>query len=262
VQDNENPTKDLKFYSKRAIGGATFLGGPLAAGYLIRENYLQLNEPDKGKQVLIYSIIASFLLFGGIFLIPENLIDKIPKILIPAIYTGLISLYVEHIQGDVLNAHKTLGNTFQSIWKSIVIGIISLIIISTIVLAFIFLSPTGKAYQAYDNNTSLFSKNEEQTLSFYDHLDTQSDEQLLQELNTSILPKWKENVALLQENSTIADLPEDLKTETELLLDYAKLRLEVFETFKKGLEGDMESHQARINLLHIQIDFALKKLNQ
>ena len=36
--------KDLKLYSHRAIGGATFLGGPLAAGYMIGENFKVLNK--------------------------------------------------------------------------------------------------------------------------------------------------------------------------------------------------------------------------
>ena len=44
MTEKENDTKDLKFYSQKAIGIATFIGGSLAAGYLVRENYLSLNK--------------------------------------------------------------------------------------------------------------------------------------------------------------------------------------------------------------------------
>ncbi|WHT40394.1 hypothetical protein QNH98_07395 [Myroides sp. mNGS23_01] len=43
----ENPTQDVKLYTPNAIRLATFLGGPLIAGYLIRENYLALQEEKK-----------------------------------------------------------------------------------------------------------------------------------------------------------------------------------------------------------------------
>ena len=262
MQENKNPTKDLTLYSQRSIGITTFIGGPLAAAYLIRANYLQLNEPDKGKQVLIYGVIVTFILLGGIFLIPENIIDKIPGFIIPAVYTGFILLYLERIQGTLLAQHKNLGNAFQSGWKAAGIGFISLLIISIAIIAFIFLSPSGKASITYDENIALFSENEEQTLSFYDHIESKNDKQLLDELNLSIIPKWQENIKVLEENNDLENLPEDLKIENGLLLKYSKLRLEIFETFKKGYEGNMENHEARLNMIHIEIDFVLKKINQ
>ena len=261
MQENENPTKDLKLYSKRAIGGATFLGGPIAAGYLIRENYQELKEPDKGRQVFIYSLVFTFVLFGGMFLIPENILDSIPNLLIPIIYTALISLYVERIQGKILDKHKVLGNAFQSGWKAAGIGFVSLLIIGLVLIGFFFLSPMNKALEKYDENVELFSKNETVSLRFYEIWGQENDIQSLDELNQSTIPKWKENIRLITENNAIDDLPKDLKTETELLLKYAQLRLETFETFKKALEGTFEDHEPRLNILHIEIDLVLKKLN-
>lgn len=87
MKEKENNTKDLKFYSQSAISMATFIGGPLVAGYLIRENYLALNKPDEAKYTLIIGIIATLVLFGGVFMIPSDFIDKMPRQLIPIIYT-------------------------------------------------------------------------------------------------------------------------------------------------------------------------------
>lgn len=53
-----HPTSQIKLYSSNAIGVATFLGGPLAAGYLIGENYKSLNQPKEGQQSLIIGIVA------------------------------------------------------------------------------------------------------------------------------------------------------------------------------------------------------------
>jgi len=82
-----NATEHLKFYSQGAIAMATFFGGPLAAGILIRENYKKFNDAKNGNRALIIGIISTILLFGFIFLIPESIIEKIPSPVIPAVYT-------------------------------------------------------------------------------------------------------------------------------------------------------------------------------
>ncbi|MDP2058418.1 MAG: hypothetical protein Q8J97_01680 [Flavobacteriaceae bacterium] len=68
-----------KFYSQRAITIATYFGGPLAAGYLIKINYETLEQPDNAKKSLLYGIISTLLLFAVIFSIPEDILNKIPK---------------------------------------------------------------------------------------------------------------------------------------------------------------------------------------
>ena len=57
--EQDNPTKNLKFYSPKSIGLATFLGGPLAAGYLARENFLALDDPKSGNNALILGVIST-----------------------------------------------------------------------------------------------------------------------------------------------------------------------------------------------------------
>ena len=88
---------EKKFYSQKGISIATYFGGPLAAGYLVKKNYETLGQPESGKKALIIGIISTILLFVGIFSIPKSIIDKIPSALIPLIYTGLIYLIVEKI---------------------------------------------------------------------------------------------------------------------------------------------------------------------
>ncbi|PIQ15846.1 MAG: hypothetical protein COW67_06180, partial [Flavobacteriales bacterium CG18_big_fil_WC_8_21_14_2_50_32_9] len=129
-----------KFYSQRAITIATYFGGPLAAGYLIKKNYETLEQPDNAKKSLLYGIISTLLLFAVIFSIPEDILNKIPNVVIPAIYTGIIYLMVEKYQGESLKNHKDAGGEFYSGWKAAGVGAISMLILAAgiFMIAFIY----------------------------------------------------------------------------------------------------------------------------
>ena len=112
----------LKFYSQRAIGIATFFGGPLAACYLVRENYLVLNKPDEAKKALLYGLLATVAVLGFILLTPEDVMEKIPNQIFPLIYTAVIYYVVESTQGETLKLHEKFGNEFISGWKAALVG--------------------------------------------------------------------------------------------------------------------------------------------
>jgi hypothetical protein len=118
-----------KLYSQKAIGIATFFGGPLAAGYLVKKNYQSLGLESHGKKAFIIGIVSTLLLFAGVFSIPEHILDKIPNALIPAIYTGIIYLIVERLQGQDLKEPLENGRAFQSAWKAVGVGAISMLIL-------------------------------------------------------------------------------------------------------------------------------------
>lgn len=122
--DIQKPTK--KIYNDRAIWAGTFLGGPLVAGYLIAENFKVFNEHDNAKRTWIYAIIATVIIFGGVFLIPNT--DKIPRQLIPFIYTAIAYFLVQHYQGTKINSHINSGGQTYNWWKAIGVGLIGTII--------------------------------------------------------------------------------------------------------------------------------------
>ena len=165
--EKEDDTKNLKFHSQKSIAIATFIGGPLAAGYLIRENYLSLNKPDEGKKSLLIGFVATVLLFTGIFMIPEAIIEKVPSFVIPAIYTGAIYLIVEKIHGKILNKHKENENNFYSQWRAAGVGFISLIVLLIGIFGYVYLSVSGDEFEKYDAEIAKFSKNETESLLFF-----------------------------------------------------------------------------------------------
>ncbi|SHL22459.1 hypothetical protein [Chryseobacterium polytrichastri] len=117
-------TSTQKIYKDKAIWVGTFLGGPLAAGYLIAENFKAFNDPTKVKKTWIYAIFATIVVFGGVFLIPDNV--KIPNQIIPLIYTGIAYYLVQHFQGQNISKHISSGGQLHSWWRTITVGIIGL----------------------------------------------------------------------------------------------------------------------------------------
>lgn len=261
MSEQGNETSTLKFYSQKAIGIATFIGGPLAAGYLIRENYNTLNKPNEGKKSLITGVISTILLFGGIFLIPEAIMDKVPNQLLPLFYTGIIYLIVEKIHGKILNKHKEFSNEFFSSWKAAGIGLISLVIIIIGLFGYIFLSPDGEEYEIYDTQMTEFTKNESETLVFYDKLNTEPSDSLLKELDKTIIPKWKENIEIIKKSNSIENLPSELLEQNITLLQYSELRLQAFELFRQSISEATEKYYPELEKIHTEIDNQLKLLN-
>ncbi len=132
----EKPTQ--RIYKDRAIWLGAFLGGPLTAGYLIAENFKAFNETDKAKKTWIYAIIATVVVFGGVFLIPENV--KIPNQIIPLIYTAIAYFLVQHFQGQNISEHINSGGELFGWWRTIAVAIIGLIITIILIFGFALLS--------------------------------------------------------------------------------------------------------------------------
>ena len=257
----ENNTKDVKLYSSKAISGATFLGGPLAAGYMISENYKALKKPSEGRTSLIVGIISTILLFGGVFMIPEDIMENIPRQVIPLVYTAIIWGFVEWKQGDILKAHKENNNTFFSGWRAAGIGFISLVIIGIGIFGYVYIESSNPAYDIYDNKIAEFSKNETETLTFYDNVNAKSRRALLNELEDDIIPKWEENIDIIKELNVVDGLPSDLLTQNETLLKYSELRLEAFKVIRKAIFEETNKYDSELDMLNLKISNELDKLN-
>jgi hypothetical protein len=135
----QKPTE--KIYKDRAIWVGTFLGGPLVAGYFIAENFKVFGEYEKAKKTWIYTIIATIIIFGGIFSIPDNV--KIPNQIIPLVYTGIASYLLKHFQGQNIENHINSGGELFSWWRTIGVGLIGLVIILIAIFAIVFSTDTS-----------------------------------------------------------------------------------------------------------------------
>ena len=139
MEDNLLPeTPTFKLYRDNSVYTSTFLGGPLAAGYLAAQNYKQLGQEKNARITWIIAAISTILIFGGVFLIPE--VQNIPNSIIPVIYTVVAQALVKHFQGKDIKTHIEQGGKTHSIWRTILIGLIGLTITVSILIVILFLS--------------------------------------------------------------------------------------------------------------------------
>ena len=166
-QMTEEQEQTRKIYSMRSIWAGTFLGGPLTAGYLIAENFKTLGQKEKVKPTWTIAIIATIIIFGGIFMIPNA--DKIPRQIIPLIYTAIAYYIVNEIQGDKIKTYISETGKAFSVWRSLGVGLIWAIITMIPILIYVLLTDptltaTTKSYgqlkhEIYFNKTTV-SENE------------------------------------------------------------------------------------------------------
>ena len=194
-------------------------------------------------------------------MIPEQILDKVPRQLIPIIYTAIVWGIVEWKQGDILKVHKENNNSFFSGWRAAGISLISLIILSIGIFGYIFLSPDNEIFEQYDSELAIFSKNENESLVFYDHLESKTSFALINELDIEVIPKWKENIKIIERTNQMENLPNELIKQNEILLKYCELRIEGFELFKKAISEDSDKYDVELSQVHSEIDEQLKKLN-
>ncbi|WP_410878451.1 hypothetical protein [Myroides sp. DW712] len=258
--DLETSNSAVVFYSANAIQLATFLGGPLIGGYLMRDNYRTLGEKQQGKQALWWGIAATILVFGGLLALPSTVSERIPNYILPAIFAGVIRWIVEVKQGAVLRQHKEQNLAFYSNWRAAGLALLSACMIALTVFFTVFLWSNDPAYEAYQTQLETFTQNEQETLVFYDDLYTKTREELLRELNLFVLPKWEENVALAQQAGQVENFPAELQEHQKNLLKYSELRMKAFKLFRRAIEEDTEQYSEEIEKIHLEIGEVLEQL--
>jgi hypothetical protein len=120
-------------YKDNKIWLGAYLGGPLVAGYLIAENFKSFNEISKAKKTWIYTVIGTILIFGVTFLIPEDVIEKIPKYTIPLFYTVIAYGLMKHYQGKNISAFIALGGKQFGWGRTIIVSLIGLVITTVLI---------------------------------------------------------------------------------------------------------------------------------
>lgn len=252
-----------KMFSQKAIALATFLGGPIAAGYLMQKNYQALEEPEKGKKAFFLGVVSTLIIFAGIFLLPERIINFIPNYIIPTIYTGIIFLIVEKEQGDSIIAHKEAEGKFYSGWKAAGIGGIFMFVLLLFIAATAFISGdfsrTDFDAKAYDKGIAKFTENETKSLAVYDIIDIAEPEYLIKEFNKNVV-LWKDNIKIIEELSLIENLPAELIEQNVILLKYCDLRIKLNQILVKAISEDTDKYDFEMDQIALEINTLLDGL--
>lgn len=252
----------VKFYSLESISLATFLGGPIAAAILIRRNFLNVNEDKKALNTLFIGILSTLLLFVGIFSLPESFWDKIPSYIVPGIYTGIIYLIAERMQGQLIRDHKENKGSFFSAWRATGIGLLFTLITTAGIFGYIFAFDTTYDFDAelYDNKIEQFIQNEETSLAVFNQLGYSDDTDLVDEFRSGKI-LWEQNYELTREMEAIENLPMELVVIVQNLKKYSSLRIEFHDLFIKALSEDTDEYNQKIDQKSNEIDQILNELN-
>ncbi|MGE4287547.1 MAG: hypothetical protein AB7E36_02570 [Salinivirgaceae bacterium] len=130
-----------KVFTNKAISVATFFGGPIAAGLLMAKNFKAFGNETAARNSVFWGIISTALLFAGLFSIPEPIVDQIPNSLIPGIYTLIIALLVEKLQGQQIKEFIAVEGTKASNWLAARYGLLGLLIMGALIGIMIFAFP-------------------------------------------------------------------------------------------------------------------------
>ena len=128
---------DYKLHKRGTITICTFLSGPLVAGYLIAENFYQLNERRKAIKTWIFTISGIIILFCCFIFI--RALDNVPNIVFAISYTVLASWFVQRYQDAKINLHKERGGQFFSVWRAVLASVISLAVTFALLFLILFI---------------------------------------------------------------------------------------------------------------------------
>lgn len=251
---------DKKLYSQRSFYIATYIGGPLVAGYLAQQNFKALGKRKYGDYSIIIGIISSILLFAFIFSIPEPIIDKVPRFLIPAAYTLIIALLIEKFQGRDLKQHQENEGTFYSAWRAAGFGFISLFILSIGIVSYIYFGPQDFDVDKYDSQIAVFNKNEEKALDLFKIIDIENPTNAIEYIDQIAIPLWKENIKIVKDLNQLDGLTEQFIMQNKALLKYCELRIQSLNLIKLALKGNTSSYDSQIEKLNREIESVLSKL--
>ncbi len=152
---------EKKVFSTGAISLATLLGGPLAGGFVMAKNFQVFGKRGAAINTVFLGIITTILLFLALIYLPEGILNKVPNAVIPAIYTGIISILADRMQGPTIKKLLEEGTVKASNWLAAGYGIIGLVIYGALIGIAIFAVPFP-GYQKnmhVEENISLYYNN-------------------------------------------------------------------------------------------------------
>lgn len=250
--------KNMSFYSQKGIGIATFLGTPLAASVLIKHNYDQLGDKGKGRIAIILGLIVTIAMFVGIFCVSESNLNRIPRQIIPAVYTLMVYLIVERFQGNYLKQFEKEGGRYLSNWRAAAVGLFCFLLIIGAILLSAFLDRTSNAY---DEGMQQFIDNEESAAIVYGQLSSRTSLELINEINFNSIPKWEQNIKLLDSLSTKLDLDPILINRNIMLRKYSELRIQELGFLKQSIILNTNRYDLVIDSLNSEMQEIIEELN-
>lgn len=126
-------------YSIKQITVAAFLGGPLAAFWLLALNYRLFQQSRNA----LFSIIAGILGTIAVLAIAVVLPPWLPNIVLPVAYTLGLRGLADILQGALLDEHARNSGRVGSWWVVVGISVLGIAVLVALAFAFALLFPNA-----------------------------------------------------------------------------------------------------------------------
>lgn len=255
--------QEPRLYSAGAITLATFFGGPLAAGILMRRNFINCDKPVHGKYALALGIISTIALFAIIFSLSEESLDKIPGAAIPAAYTAIILLLVEIFQGADIRRRKEAGNLYSA-WKAFGAGMAGLaLIVAVIGTAVLLTGFTEPSFDValYEAKYGELVRNEEKLDAISGFASPDQSREMAEYIESVSIPALKDNLRLMDEMSAIENCPEPLLEWLGEFRQYTALKIRQCELLYKSITEDSFEHSEEMSRNNLLLNEMARRLS-
>lgn len=127
-----------KIFHERAFWVGVFLGGPLVAGYLFAQNFKTLNKPAKIRATWFYTLLATLIIFGVVYSIPDSV--NLPNQMIPIVYSVLAYGLFKKYQEEEAQKHFDAGGSAHGWGRVIGVSVVGLSITMAVIFAVVFIT--------------------------------------------------------------------------------------------------------------------------
>lgn len=124
---------DTRMYSPLQAGLAAFFGGPLAATYVLRNNFLALEHAERAGRTLTYGLLLSLLVVLVLPFIP----DGVPDVASSVIYAVVTGQVVGKYQLSKVQISESDRYTFQSNWRVFAVIILAALLLIAVAVPYI-----------------------------------------------------------------------------------------------------------------------------
>jgi Flp pilus assembly protein TadB len=122
----------MKFYSETQVKLATFLGSPLAGGFLMAQNERNAGQSKRANRLFVISVAATLVLFLVVWFLPKRLPGNY---FIPLLCAIVVGFWYRREQGDLLTGDRFPGAVRESWWATLGYSLLVAIFVAAMFVA-------------------------------------------------------------------------------------------------------------------------------
>jgi hypothetical protein len=171
------------------------------------------------------------------------------------------TMNIRKLQRDHIIDQLRKNMDLRSGWKITRVGfMILLLMFSILAISFIFIKSKSFDVSKYNQGIAEFSENENIALRIYDELNNEAFEHIPDLIQEYGIPNWLRNIEIISELNSMDHLPEDLKIQNRILMEYCQLRIEAYILIRKALVEKTSRYDTRLEKVHAEIEKKMEEM--